>query len=94
MVSNAVPAQNLETKHRVRATRCGPVGLELTTDRLETVHDQQWDRVTIFLVNYISREIGRAWNEKELGPDRDNVGSHVGSAHDLEILCRGLLESL
>ena len=26
----------------------------------------------------------RAGREQELGPDRDHVGSHVGSAHDLE----------
>jgi hypothetical protein len=28
--------------------------------------------------------MGRARHEQELGPDRDHVGSHVGSANDLE----------
>src|SRR4029453_1073320 len=29
----------------------------------------------------------RASDEQELGPSRDHVGSHVGSAHDLESRC-------
>jgi hypothetical protein len=32
----------------------------------------------------------RASDEQELGPDRDHVGSHVGSAPILKVLCPGL----
>jgi hypothetical protein len=36
----------------------------------------------------------RALREQELGPDRDHVGSHVGSAHDLESRCAQVLGPL
>jgi hypothetical protein len=62
-------------ERRARSQRefCAPVGIQPTTDRLDAVHDQQWDRVTIFPTQ---TAFPRLWTRLP-GPNAARGGHHL-----------------